>query len=143
MTTKIVERSPVKHNLVRFASSLLPASVLNSNMIAQRNFSGLLEIFFETCNISSGIADSAKNQYINLCQCAQNDNEVIVWKLLSDIRLDTFYCELLGRHQDFQELLHVMKLILVLSHGNAAVESGFSINEEMLVENAYEDSLVR
>jgi len=78
MTTKIVERSPVKHNLVRFASSLLPASVLNSNMIAQRNFSGLLEIFFETCNISSGIADSAKNQYINLCQCAQNDNEVIV-----------------------------------------------------------------
>ena len=35
-----------------------------------------------------------------------------------------------------------MKLILVLSHGNAAVESGFSVNDDMLVENLHEASLV-
>jgi len=35
-----------------------------------------------------------------------------------------------------------MKLILVLSHGNAAVESGFSVNGDMLVENLHEASLV-
>ena len=142
MAAKIVERSPAKHNLVRFASSLLPASVLNSSTIAQRNFSGLLEILFETCNISSGIADSAKNQYIKLCECSQEDLKLSFESYSPNNRLDTFYYELLGRHKDFQELWHVMKLILVLSHGNAAVESGFSINEEMLVENLHEDSLV-
>jgi len=29
-----------------------------------------------------------------------------------------------------------------MSHGNAAVESGFSVNEGMLVENFHEDSMV-
>jgi hypothetical protein len=33
-------------------------------------------------------------------------------------------------------------LVLILSHGNAAVESGFSINKDMLVENLMEDSLI-
>ena len=30
----------------------------------------------------------------------------------------------------------------MLSHGNASVESGFSVNQEMLVENLHEESLV-
>lgn len=33
-------------------------------------------------------------------------------------------------------------MILILSHGNAAVESGFSVNGYMLVENLHESSLV-
>jgi hypothetical protein len=33
-------------------------------------------------------------------------------------------------------------LVLILSHGNADVESGFSINGDMLVENLQEQSLV-
>jgi hypothetical protein len=36
----------------------------------------------------------------------------------------------------------VIKLILILSNGNATVESGFSINESMLVENMKESSLI-
>lgn len=35
-----------------------------------------------------------------------------------------------------------MKLLSCLSHGNAAVERGFSVNKECLVENLKEDSLV-
>ena len=40
------------------------------------------------------------------------------------------------------ELSEVLKHILILSHGNASVESGFSINKEVLVENMHEDSVV-
>src|SRR6266516_3466585 len=35
-----------------------------------------------------------------------------------------------------------MKCVFVLSHGNASVESGFSINNEILVENLHEESVV-
>lgn len=35
-----------------------------------------------------------------------------------------------------------MRLSLTLSHGNAVVESGFSVNADMLVENLKEESLV-
>ena len=31
---------------------------------------------------------------------------------------------------------------MILSHGNASVESGFSINGDMLVENQHEESLI-
>lgn len=31
---------------------------------------------------------------------------------------------------------------MVLSHGNAIVESGFSVNESLLVENLYDESLI-
>ncbi len=33
------------------------------------------------------------------------------------------------------------KLVLILSHGNASVESGFLVNSSILVENMHEDSI--
>lgn len=41
-----------------------------------------------------------------------------------------------------KELHSVINDVLILSHGNAHVESGFSINKNMLVENLLEESLV-
>ena len=49
---------------------------------------------------------------------------------------------MLGDRTEFSSLWQVVKLILIVSHGNAAVESGFSINNDMLVENLLEESLV-
>ena len=36
----------------------------------------------------------------------------------------------------------VFKLLLCLSHGQASVERGFSVNSNLLVENMHEDSLI-
>jgi hypothetical protein len=62
-------------------------------------------------------------------------------------RLDSFYAEILTPAyfpDGFQELKSVItiKLVLILSSGNAAVESGFSINKNLLVENLSEQSLI-
>ena len=35
-----------------------------------------------------------------------------------------------------------MKLVVILSHGNAAVEVGFSINKELLIDNMLEETVV-
>ena len=56
-----------------------------------------------------------------------------------DERLDVFYMNYLSRHIQLRE---VVKLLMILSHGNARAESGFSANEQMLVENMSEGSLV-
>ena len=40
----IVERSLLKYNLVRFASCLAPASVLNGGTVHEHNFGGLVEV---------------------------------------------------------------------------------------------------
>jgi len=57
-------------------------------------------------------------------------------------RLNTFYCYTLGDKAVFTDLFSVIRLILVLLHGNASVESGFSVNSDMLVENMHKESLV-
>ena len=43
MSAKILERSPLKYSLVRFASCLAPASVLKGGTIEEQNFAGLVE----------------------------------------------------------------------------------------------------
>ena len=52
--------------------------------------------------------------------------------------LDLLYMNLFSRHVELREVVKLM----ILSLGNAGVESGFSANEEMVVENMSESSLV-
>ena len=54
-------------------------------------------------------------------------------------RLGMFYISCLSGHVELRE---VVKLVIISSHGNARVESGFSVSEEILVKNMPEDSLV-
>ena len=42
----------------------------------------------------------------------------------------------------YQKLFKVVQLLLVLSHGEASVERGFSVNKELEVENLANQSLV-
>ena len=47
----------------------------------------------------------------------------------------------LSRHVELRKVV-IVKLAMIFSHGNAHAESGFSANEEILVENMSEGSLV-
>lgn len=143
MTAKILERSPLKRHFVRFASSLAPASVMLGNTSTQENFRRLVETLYEAHCVSAQTADSAKVQFTDLCASASNELEPLFKSFsASDAKLDAFYFEMLGDKTEFSALWQVVKLTLILSHGNAAVESGFSINNDMLVENLLEESLV-
>jgi len=50
--------------------------------------------------------------------------------------------KMIPRLDDFTELRSFVKMVLILSHVNAFVEQGFSVNKEILVENLSEISLV-
>lgn len=50
-------------------------------------------------------------------------------------RLDEFFRDLLGFNASYKELWKAVRLLLVLSHGQATVERGFSINRQISVEN--------
>ena len=58
-------------------------------------------------------------------------------------RLDVFYHKLIiGSKEEFKKIWSVFQIVFILSHGNARVESGFSVNADMLVENLKEESLI-
>lgn len=57
-------------------------------------------------------------------------------------RLDSFFLSVIGGNPEYKELFSVIQKILILSHGNAPGESGFSLNKQFSVENLREDSLI-
>ena len=63
-------------------------------------------------------------------------------KYSMETRLDDLYGRALNGRDEYHDLWRVIKLCLILSHGNASVESGFSVNEQLLVENLEELSII-
>ena len=59
----------------------------------------------------------------------------------SSCRLDEFYFEKIGI-QKYGELSFVIRLILTLSHGQASVERGFSINNAILETSMFPETVV-
>ena len=57
------------------------------------------------------------------------------------MRLDCFYSEMLEAKEEYKDLWQTLQLLLTLSHSQAAVERGFSVNKEVLAPNMQEESL--
>jgi hypothetical protein len=101
----------------------------------------LAQILHDKKRVTASIADKARAQFSNLCHTASSDLRDR-FNFGPDDRLDNFYARLLQSEEKYKELWHIVQLVLILSHGNADVEIGFSINGDMLVENLQEQSLV-
>ena len=56
---------------------------------------------------------------------------------IPDDRLDDFYARIFDSNV-FIDLENVVRIVLILSHGNARLESEFSVNGDILVENMLE-----
>ena len=57
-------------------------------------------------------------------------------------RLDEFLQQHVVKSGSFLKLWEVMRMVLILSHGQASVEKGFSINRQVMVENLKERSFI-
>jgi len=140
---KMIERSPLRYSIVRAVSCFVPARVVSNRTLCERRMSELVQILYERNHLTSAAADCAKVQFANLCTAAIGDlKDTFNSFSRENSRLDAFYYSTVGQNNDYSDLWSVMKCVFVLSHGNATVESGFSVNGELLVENLLEESLV-
>jgi len=57
-------------------------------------------------------------------------------------RPDTLMLDTMSRNDTYSKLWKVVKMLLVLSHGQATVDRGFSMNKQVETENLYEESVV-
>ena len=99
-------------------------------------FDKIVDDLYKGALISSKEADDAKKQCFQFIALA--DSELKDEFLLYDqkkIHLDHFFCKFINGNVSYKKCWKVVKLVLTLSHGQAAVEIGFSVNKEVLVEN--------
>ena len=103
-----------------------------------------MQICCNSGRISTDDAGKVKRQFSDFC--SGSEDEPIKSQFVSydakSTRLDTFYAQLLANGNTKVQLWDLIKQILILSHGNAAVESGFSINNDLCTVNMPEESIV-
>ncbi|CAL1262687.1 unnamed protein product [Larinioides sclopetarius] len=79
------------------------------------------------------------NSFFNEVAC--NSEEFETFDAFKN-RLDKFLSKYLEGKKSYQKLWAVIKILLILSHGQAVVERGFSVNKNIEVENLKEESYV-
>lgn len=82
-------------------------------------------ISFEDC-------DEVKSQYVNFLDVEVSRHHSSFSEFDPDeTRVETFFHEHLHQRKDYQKLWDVMQTVLLLSHGQASVERGFSVNKQV------------
>ena len=90
--------------------------------------------------ISIVAAEKAEKQYKSLIKNADFLSEAKKFNI-NDDRVDNFYSKIFDSSNTI-DLENVVRLILILSLGNASVEAGFSINADNLSSNMLEESII-
>lgn len=136
---KLTERCCLNFPLTQAVSSISPKVISKSITTSQARMTSLLGQLHENLYISSETADVVKRQFDKLLETP--DFKFRCQAFVFSDRLDEFYSEMLVGRADYTELWVVIKIVLILSHGNARVEAGFSINSDSLVTNLKEETL--
>ena len=135
--SKVQERCPLKFSFVRALKALDPRMISGSDEVTT-SFSNITRKIVSANIMSSDQCDAAERQYKRMVREKADDIKQFDAKTQ---RLDQFYYQLL-EGSEYQELWKVVKRVLVLSHGQAKVERGFSVNEDMLLPNLKQETLM-
>ena len=140
--SKIVEKSPLKYTIARLLNCLDPRTIATNKEKAEANFKRVLHKLSDLHHISEQECDIINKEFINFLSFETvKDCDAFRNFSIIDERLDTFYAVRMNSQKQYANVYEVIKKLLILSHGQATVERGFSVNEEIIVENLRESSV--
>lgn len=136
---KMLEKSPLKSSLVRFLSCLDPRVMVRDKNRCLLNMKNVLKYFVSLNRLNHENAEKLLEQFSTFVDRipAMGTERFEQYKPFCS-SLDLFFKETM---LDYTDLFQFVKLILMLSHGQANVERGFSTNKEIEVENLSHRSL--
>nr|XP_047133757.1 uncharacterized protein LOC124811796 [Hydra vulgaris] len=117
--------------------------MLKNKEISILKFKALAERLSALKWLSSDNADDAKQQYDEFvsAECVQFSEKFDSFNELTD-SVDKFFAVYLHKIPKYSALWKVCVIVFVSSHGQCAIEQGFSVNKQLLVENLKERSLI-
>lgn len=135
---KMLDKCPLGYTFVRAISSLDPRAIHARIEECKTNFRQVVVMLQSLGKLNGEICDKVMDQYRTFVE--DTDPQVFASYSKQNDRLDSFYHEnLSSRHTELSE---VVKMILVMSHGQADVERGFSINKEVEGANLTEKNII-
>ena len=106
-------------------------------------FEELLAKLVEYKKLLPSLADQAKLEFSHFLSSLVKENRdaFLAFRMETD-RLDECLWRYIGSTHRFSSLSKVLKMLLILSHGQAQVERGFTTNKQQLDDNMSCDTLV-
>ena len=120
-------------------SCLDPREIYSNPTLCRTQFRRVLVSLRNAEKVNSDSCDTILDQFNEFIDTTSP--EIFKQYSLQNDRLDTFFHEHVSP-QKYDQLFSVIKMLLVMSHGQAVVERGFSINKEVETVNLSEKNLV-
>ena len=132
-----MEKSPAQYKLVQQISALNPQFMTHNSPEASTRFHDVLLLLMEAKWLTDKECDQAFYQFYSLCTERHK-----LEQYSSGENVDACYHVLLSISAKFGEMWKTVRLCLLLSHGQASIERGFSVNKEVLQTNIGTDTTV-
>jgi hypothetical protein len=143
ITGALVEKTPIKYRLVRNISCLDPQVMCTTPDVAVTRFGRVLELLVDANRLKSCDVDAVKNRFSEFVRTARTRQEFVDFNQEDPTcRLDTVMYEALTKDSKNENLWKVISKLLLLSHGQASIERGFSVNKYTSVDNLSPQNLV-
>ena len=137
-----LECSPLNFVVTRCLVALSPVYMAESSEEARVYFNKLLMKLVSRKKVTADMADKAKLQYTDFLEkvVKENRDSFLAFNKVTD-RLDTFLFQyvLVSKYTDLAE---VFRMVLILAHGQAQVERGFTVNKQLLDYNMLGATLI-
>lgn len=142
ITKHLLDKSPLIYPLSEHITFLNPKKTASNKECAIEHMKKTFDIILESNLVPASVIEKADREFKALLE-----KEYVVDRMKNydrtETRLDEFWMDLLKKENVVMTNLEkIVKLLLPMSHGNASVERGFSINGDLIVENLQSDSLI-
>ena len=139
---KVLDKRPLKYSLVRNLKALDPVFMASDPIGASTMMGRLVESMANANRVSSSSCDTIKDEFRDFLSSLRgsDDRELFLQFNSANDRVDSFLFSHLKPSCPL--LWGVLESLLLLSHGQASVERGFSFNKEISVENLKANSLI-
>lgn len=138
---KLMDKSPLAFPLARGLACLSPELMNTAPDASKKLFRRVLLTLVQKKRLNEGICDKVEREYAALVDGAAEAGKGDAFRdfSFSTQRLDEFLQE---KMKMYPTAWSVVRELLLLSHGQATVERGFSYNKQVVVENQDEGSLI-
>ena len=130
---RIKKKSPLLYKLTHHLQCLNPSLIAKQPDECVQAFKGALSCLVTLNLFPEDSCDNAISQY---SEFMDSDQPTFSWE---DNRIDAFFVDVM--QAKYPIAWKAISMLLMLSHGQATVERGFSINKEILTANLSEETL--
>lgn len=141
LLTKLLHKAPVNHLLVRNMQCLDPRMMVSKKNQCVEKMKSILHTLAAANQVDVSICDKVLQDFREFLDVAAASSAFADFDPMSD-RVDTLLYENIASKSAWKSLWHVIQILLVMSHGQASVERGFSVNKQVMVENMKAESVI-